>query len=229
MTGAGGAGGAGGSGGSAAGPAAIILAGGRAQRMGGRQKALLEVDGRAILDRQLELLRPRFARIAVVLAPAGQAAGAGAGLQGDDDDDGAPFRARGLEVVRDAAAGLGPVAGLAAGLAWAAGAAAFALACDMPFVSGAVIDLVLSRAVAQCADLVLPVLDGRPEPLCALYGARTAPVIAADLLAGRLRAGLLADEVAGAGLRVVRIDGAEIRTIDPTLRSFINVNHPPGG
>lgn len=187
--------------------AVAILAGGRARRLGGARKALIEVGGRAILDRQLDVLRPRAQRIAAVLAP---------------DDDEAPFTARGLAIARDAVAGAGPIAALAAALAWAAGDRLLALACDMPLIDGAVIDLVAARR----ADLALPIAHGRQQPLLACYGARCRPLIEAALAAGELRLVSLPDRARATGLTVEEIPESEIRTIDPELRSFANINQP---
>ncbi|HTE54404.1 MAG TPA: molybdenum cofactor guanylyltransferase [Kofleriaceae bacterium] len=197
-------------------PRAAILAGGLATRMHGRNKALIEVDGRAILDRQLDALGARFAPGAVVAVVA-----AGAG-----DDAAAPFAARGLAVVRDREGGQGPLAGLAAALAWADGALLFALACDMPSVDPRVIALILDRACAAHADLALPVADGRAQPLCACYSARCAPLIERQLAAGQRRASALPDAARAAGLIVEVIEAEELRTVDPDLRSFVNVNSP---
>jgi molybdenum cofactor guanylyltransferase len=192
---------------------AAILAGGRATRMGGRAKSLIEVEGIAIIDRQMQVLRGLFApgALAAVLA-----ADSGA-------DDAAPFAIRGLEVLRDRASGQGPLAGLAAALEWAAGAPLLAIACDMPYVDGRVIELVLARAAA---DIAVPLTDGRYQPLLACYSARCAPLIERELAAGRLRASALPDAARAAGLVVDEIDAREIRTIDPELRSFANLNRP---
>jgi len=190
------------------------LAGGQARRMGGQNKALLEVDGRAIIDRQLDVLRPRFGPrgIAAVLA-------VGAG-----PSDAAPFAARGLDVVCDRESGQGPLAGLAAALAWADGALLFALACDMPYVAAPVVDAILARA--RAADLVVPIASGRHQPLIACYSPAAAAVIAAELAAGRRRASSLPDAARAAGLVVELIDGDEIENLDPGLRSFANLNRP---
>jgi molybdopterin-guanine dinucleotide biosynthesis protein A len=182
---------------------AAILAGGRGQRLGGVQKAFIEVDGITIVDRQLEVLRPRFARIAVVLAA------------GDDD---APFLARGLEVARDAVSGAGPIAGLA----WSDGAPLFAIACDMPFVNGDVVDLVVARG----ADLALPITQGGAEPLFACYGPRCRALVDAALVGGERRLVALPEAARERGLTVEEISDSEIRTIDPELRSFTNINEP---
>jgi molybdopterin-guanine dinucleotide biosynthesis protein A len=197
-------------------PRAAILAGGLATRMGGEQKALVEVDGRSILDRQLDALAERFApgSVAAVLA-----AGAGA-------DQAAPFAARGLVLLHDEAAGHGPLAGLAAALTWADGALLFVLACDMPSIVPAAIDLVLARAVALGADVALPIAGGRAQPLFACYSARMAAVVAGELAAGRRRASALPDAARSAGLVVVVIDERELVAVDPDLRSLVNVNSP---
>src|SRR5262245_31762574 len=86
--------------------AAAILAGGRAARLGGAPKPLLQVGGSAILDRQLEVLSPRFSPIIVATAAAEPSS---AGID-------AAFEARGLIVARDRYAGRGPMAGLHAAL-----------------------------------------------------------------------------------------------------------------
>ncbi len=191
--------------------AAAILAGGRARRLGGARKALLEVGGRAIIDRQLDVLRPRASRIAAVLR---------------EEDDDAPFTARGLEVVRDRVDGKGPLAGLAAALAWASGEPLLALACDMPLIDPHIVDLVTERVRTRGADLAVPIAHGRPQPLLACYGARCGALVDAALAAGDLRLVSLPETARASGLTVEEINESEIRTIDSELRSFANINEP---
>lgn len=188
---------------------AAILAGGRARRLGGARKALLEIDGRAILDRQLEVLAPRASRVAAVLAAA-------------DDDE--PFVRRGLAVLRDPIEGAGPMAGLAAALAWADGEPLLALACDMPFIDERVVDLVVARS--RGADLAVPIADGRVQPLLACYGARCRALVDSALARGDRRLASLPDAARTTGLTVEEISESEIRTIDPELRSLANINQP---
>jgi len=188
---------------------AAILAGGRARRLGGARKALIEVDGRAILDRQLEVLAPRASRIAAVLAA---------------EDDGEPFERRGLTVLRDPVEGAGPIAALAAALAWAGGEPLLALACDMPFIDGGVVDLVVARS--RGADLAVPCADGRVQPLLACYGAQCRALVDSSLARGDRRLASLPDAARATGLTVEEISGTEIRKIDPELRSFVNINEP---
>jgi molybdopterin-guanine dinucleotide biosynthesis protein A len=82
----------------------LVLAGGLARRMGGGDKALLEIGGVTILDRVLDRLRPQCT--AIVLNANG---------------DPARFAGTGLPVVPDDVPGFaGPLAGILAGLDWAA-------------------------------------------------------------------------------------------------------------
>jgi molybdopterin-guanine dinucleotide biosynthesis protein A len=82
----------------------LVLAGGLARRMGGGDKALLEIGGVTILDRVLDRLRPQGT--AVILNANG---------------DPARFAATELPVVADDVPGFaGPLAGILAGLNWAA-------------------------------------------------------------------------------------------------------------
>lgn len=190
---------------------AAILAGGRARRLGGARKALLEIGGRAIIDRQLDVLRPRASRIAAVLR---------------NDDDDAPFTARGVDILRDRIDGKGPLAGLAAALAWAAGEPLLALACDMPLIDPHIVDLVIDRVLSRGADLAVPIAHGRPQPLLACYGARCGVLVDAALAAGDLRLVSLPEAARASGLSVEEINESEIRTIDSELRSFANINEP---
>jgi molybdenum cofactor guanylyltransferase len=84
--------------------AGVVLAGGRATRMGGGDKTLLDLGGRPILAHVVARLRPQVD--ALVLNANG---------------DPARFAAFGLDVVPDSVEGFaGPLAGILAGMDWAA-------------------------------------------------------------------------------------------------------------
>jgi molybdopterin-guanine dinucleotide biosynthesis protein A len=101
--------------------AALILAGGKASRMGGGDKPLLDVGGSSMLTRVIAALRPDAAAIAI-----------------SANGDPARFAAFALPVVPDGAfEGEGPLAGLLAGLDWAVSVRASTLLTvpgDTPFV-----------------------------------------------------------------------------------------------
>jgi molybdopterin-guanine dinucleotide biosynthesis protein A len=82
----------------------LVLAGGLARRMGGGDKALIEIGGRAILDRVIETITPQCDRIIL-----------------NANGDSSRFARFGLPVVPDDIPDFaGPLAGILAGLDWAA-------------------------------------------------------------------------------------------------------------
>lgn len=148
---------------------AIVLAGGRATRMGGIAKHAIVVDGMTILDRLRAVLEPRCAELVVATN--------------------APIA--GVRCVPDAVVDGGPLAGIAAGLAAVRAPWAIVVAGDMPYVSAAVIDALVEAAAAG-AEAAAFRIDGWPEPLCcALRVAAARPAVAAMLTAGEHKAARL--------------------------------------
>ena len=81
----------------------LVLAGGQARRMGGGDKALIEIAGTAILDRVLARLQPQCSNIIL-----------------NANGDPQRFARFGLPVIADDVPGFaGPLAGILAGLDWA--------------------------------------------------------------------------------------------------------------
>ena len=192
--------------------AGIVLAGGRSSRMG-TSKAALEWHGSTLLRRTTGILaRVTDGPVLVVRAP------------GQD----LPALPPQVEVVEDPAEGLGPVQGLAAGLAALSGRAdiAFVSSTDMPFLHPAFVRRVL-RAVANGADVGLPLARGYPQPLAAAYRVTLAPVAMRLVEQRRLRPAFLFEEC-----QVTRLDEAALRAdpvlaaLDPGLDSVVNVNSP---
>jgi molybdopterin-guanine dinucleotide biosynthesis protein A len=154
--------------------AGAILAGGGATRMGGRPKSFLEIGGRRIIDRQLDILRPLFREL---------------WISANDGPLYAPF---GLPIVSDDVAGAGPLGGLIAVLEAAEAERVFVVACDMPWITE---EAVRRVAAAPDADVVVPVVGGRPEPLFARYARRCAGAIRARLAAGERKVTRFYDDV----------------------------------
>jgi molybdopterin-guanine dinucleotide biosynthesis protein A len=101
-------------------PAAVILAGGQARRMGGGDKALLTLAGRPLLSHVLDRIEPQVAGLCL-------------NANGDADR----FSRFGVPVVADSIDGfVGPLAGVLAGLDWAAERGhdhVVSIAADTPF------------------------------------------------------------------------------------------------
>lgn len=180
----------------------IVLCGGSSARMGA-DKATLPFRGETLVARAARRLLAAVGEV-VVVARAGQAL---------------PELPRDVRVVRDEIDGRGPLGGLSPGLRALRSGAAFVTACDAPFVSAAVVDLLFARL--GDADAAVVVEDGRVHPLCAVYRRRVAESVERRLGAGLLRATDLLDD-----LRHVRVDAADLRAVDPDLRTLVDCDTP---
>jgi molybdopterin-guanine dinucleotide biosynthesis protein A len=104
-------------------PIGVILAGGQATRMGGGDKALLDLDGEPMLAHVIRRLAPQVAKLAL-----------------SANGDPARFARFALPVLADTLPGFpGPLAGVLAGLDWAAREGASHIvtaAADTPFLPG---------------------------------------------------------------------------------------------
>jgi molybdopterin-guanine dinucleotide biosynthesis protein A len=178
-----------------------LVAGGQATRLGGATKGLLEVGGEPLVARALRLFAVSCGGALLVA------------------NEPAPYGALGVRIVPDLIPGKGAPGGLHAALSAAPTEWVFAVACDMPFLSEAGLDLLASRRAG--ADAVVPRWGGRLEPLHALWSRRCLPA-----LEGALRAG---DPSLQALARLVEthvVDEADWRAVDPDGRAFENVNTP---
>ena len=180
------------------GRSAAILAGGLATRLGGRDKSALLVDGRAILDRQIDALTPLVDDLMIV---------------------GHRVNVPGARVIADIVPGCGPLGGLHAALTSARSDVLFLVACDMPYVSSALVEHLLS--LAGDADAVVPQTERGYHPLCAVYTRTCLEPAAAQLADRRLKMLELLERVR---VRVVPIE--EIRCFGAPDRLLANVNTP---
>jgi molybdenum cofactor guanylyltransferase len=131
----------------------LVLTGGHSRRMQ-RDKATLAYDGRPQLVRAMELLQPLVERAFV-------------SVRGDQLHD--PARSV-YDTIVDMADGLGPVGGIQSALHAHPDHAWLVLACDLPFLDTATLrHLIEQRCSAGPATAYLSSVDGKPEPLCAIY------------------------------------------------------------
>ena len=183
--------------------AGAIIAGGPAKRLGGVAKPFLNVGGRAIAERQLDLFRGAgLARVFVVA------------------NDPAPWAQLGIAVVPDLVGGVGPLGGVHAALTAADDCdAVICLAGDLPFVAPALLAALRDRAPG--VDAVAPRSSRGIEPLCARYARALLPVVDARVRAGELAIHELLERGG-----VDWIAAGELAALDPDGRSFFNVNTP---
>jgi molybdopterin-guanine dinucleotide biosynthesis protein A len=183
---------------------AAILTGGAAKRMGGR-KADLPVAGVSMSERVLESVGP-FAREVVCVGHVN------------------PLEQLGVAAVGDLFPGKSSLGGIATALEYALkknGPDAWVLCvgCDMPLINPKVLELLVARR-AGC-NVVMPVTEMGPEPLCALYRAGFFDTVKGQIEEGNLRILDLLEAT-----DACRVYEDEIRRVDPELISFINVNRP---
>jgi len=180
----------------------IILAGGRATRMGGGDKGLLDLGGQPVLAR--------------VIAQLGCAAAISA------NGDPVRFAQFGLPVLADTVPGHpGPLAGILAGMDWAAGHGAQAIvtaAADTPFFPADLAARLAERAARTGAPIVLPratTPDGpRRHPAFGFWSTTLRDDLRAALEGGLHKIVLWADRHGAATLDV------------PGEDPFFNINNP---
>ena len=181
-----------------------ILAGGRARRLGGLNKAglTLQPGGASVLDRQLARLRPVVDRTIIIA------------------NDAESFSDAGVPVIPDMVPGTGALGALYtavhAGTEWT-----LVVACDMPFVSERLLAHLVS--VGRAVDIAIPRTARGLEPLCATYSRRSAKELRRLIDEQRFR---LSDVARIPGLEVHEVGRDELEAFGPEDVLFFNLNTP---
>jgi len=179
----------------------VIQAGGRSTRMGGEPKALLELGGKRIIERVVDVVGSVLDDVLVVTNTPER------------------YGFLGLPMVPDAFPDGGALGGIYTGLRAAGGEAAFTVACDMPFLHPAIVRMVVERAGE--GDVVIPRTGDQLETMHAVYGKRCLGPMETRLRAGALKiVGFFPD------VRVVELDAAGIAHHRAPEVAFMNVNTP---
>ena len=124
-----------------------------------------------------------------------------------------------VRLVPDRFPGMGPLAGMHAGFLQARHDLVWVVACDLPDVAPALGPFMLD--LAQDFDAVVPRPDSEPQGVCAFYRRELAARIEALLMASKPSVKQL---LAISNVRYVGY--AELKAVDPQLRSFRNLNTP---
>jgi molybdenum cofactor guanylyltransferase len=147
--------------------AGYVLAGGNSTRMG-TDKALLQIDGVALVQQNAALVQATTGRASIV---------------GDPQK----YSGLGYPVVADRRPGNGPLAGMEAALLDSRFELNLIVACDMGSLNADFLERLYARALAlpNEADCLIPVgPDQRLQPLSAVYRRRCAAAFSAALDAG---------------------------------------------
>ena len=178
----------------------VLLAGGNSSRMG-RNKALMPLAGSRLVDRALAVLAGLFDDLLMVTNTPD--------LYAD----------LGIRMVPDLVAGKGALGGIHSAVHHAAAPHCLVVACDMPFLNAGVLRYLADQRAEY--DVVVPNVNGRPQPLHAVYGKACLHPIARRLESDRLHVvGFFPD------VRVREVTADELTAFDPEGLSFRNLNTP---
>jgi len=179
---------------------ALVLAGGKSSRMG-IDKAFLELEGRTLLERALELARAVSDDVRIVGPPEKLA------LYGP--------------VIEDVYVSRGPLAGIHAALATTTSPLNLMLAVDLPFVQPAFLNFLIQSARDSGAVVTVPKSGAGYQPLCAVYTREFAVIAEAALKDGRNKIDTLFQETR---VHVIDETGLARFGFDPAM--FENLNTP---
>lgn len=154
----------------------VLLAGGQSRRMGGGDKCLRPLAGKAMLARVIERARPQVAHLLI-----------------NANGDPQRFAAFGLPVEADHVSGFaGPLAGVLTGMEWAREQAPdcrllATFATDAPFFPLDLVERLCAAREEAGADIVCASSDGRAHPVFALWPLDLAPALRSAMLEEGLR------------------------------------------
>lgn len=179
---------------------AFIIAGGQSQRFG-RDKALFEYRGKPLIRHVIDAVRPAIEQIAIVA------------------DDADKYAFLGLPCHRDAIAGLGALGGLYTALLRAGTERVFVTACDMPGLSAGLIRFMAEESSGY--DVTVPWIDGRAEPLHAVYAKTCIEQIEKNIRSGQRQIIRFFNDVS-----VRKVTGEEVGHFGDPALIFRNINYP---
>ncbi len=174
-------------------------------RLGGRDKALVNIGGESLIQRVVRRLAPVSTEI-IIAASSAQA--------------GYPVESNlGVKIVGDLYPGKGSLGGIYSGLAASSSFHSLVVACDMPFLN---LDLIrYMKDLAALFDVVIPRIGGQTEALHAIYSRNCLGPMRELLDQDRLRIIGFFDKV-----RVRYVERGEAEGFDPEHLSFFNINTP---
>ena len=181
---------------------AVVLVGGEARRANGQEKYFFTYHGMTFIERLVDSLRQVVYEIILVAR---------------DPEQCKRFSSiGGIRCITDIRTGIGPIGGLHAGSLAARGDLIFVSACDMPCIDHTVIAYLFDHI--DNYDAVIPCWNPDMfEPLHAVY--RKAALVRYLESHSSLS---LREMVLNLSARYIPVD--ELRSIDPELRTFTNIN-----
>ncbi len=131
---------------------AVILAGGKNRRFKGKQKSLARIEGKTILRRQLEVLKPIFPEIILVT---------------NHFEEFSEYNE--LKLSEDIVPDKGPLSGIHAGMVNSTSSNIFVFAGDMPFLNADLIKKQIQISCSKQYEAIIPKTIKGIEPLHGIY------------------------------------------------------------
>jgi len=186
----------------------IILAGGKSSRMG-TDKALIEVNGKKIIQHIFEALNNVTDSVMII-----------------SNSNNADFL--GVSVYTDLIEDCGPLGGIYTGLKFSETEKNIILSCDIPFVTAELLNFLIEKSEKH--DVAIPEHNGKTEPLCGVYSKSCEQVFKNSLTSGNHK---LHDAINLLNLNIVNIDKekfynnkllANLNTLEE-LKKYTELNH----
>jgi len=186
--------------------AGVLLAGGKARRMGGGDKGLEQLAGRPLMDRIVERVRPQVSALLI-------------NANGNPER----FEHFGLPIAADVIEGFaGPLAGVLTGMEWTQNnepdtpwLASFAT--DAPFVPEDLVKKMVAAVQSEGADMACAASAGRDHPVFGLW-----PVA----LANDLRQAMIEEDMRKIDRWTARYKLARVDFSADPVDPFFNINSP---
>ncbi len=180
----------------------VILAGGLNTRFNGEEKALIHVGQRQILDHLSDIFCDLFdERILITNNPM-------------------KYLAWDFKLATDIFPIRSSLTGIHAGLFFTTNPYIFVTACDTPFLKKEIVEFLMAN-IQSGVDVIIPETDAGLEPLCAVYSTKCLKPVEHNLRQQKLKIQEFFKK-----LRIKRIPEKDLKTIDPDLISFFNINSP---
>ncbi|MEK7864784.1 MAG: molybdenum cofactor guanylyltransferase, partial [Nitrospirota bacterium] len=166
----------------------------------------IEINGEKIIDSSVNLMRNLFGRVVI------------------STNTPELYFYCGVPMIGDIINQRGPLTGIFSVLSNIKDDAIFVVACDMPFLNGQLMRYMVDKynnfnSGTNKWDAVIPVFEGKPQPLFGIYSKNILGIIEERLNKGLKRLKDLLTEI-----NVLYIKEEEVRQIDPEGRSFLNIN-----
>jgi molybdopterin-guanine dinucleotide biosynthesis protein A len=184
---------------------AFILSGGKSSRMG-TNKALLNIDGKSLIQRIVELLDTIIFTIVI------------------SSNEPQLYKSLEKKIIKDIYPGRGPLSGIHSVLTYSNTERNLIISCDMPFINKELINYLCNYESDK--DIIILKADGRIQPLCGIYSKKVLPIVELHLKEsvqkGSALKGSIYELMDRVPTEIIEVDRLDFYSSD----LFFNINTP---